>query len=57
MEKLFTTLPKVPKQVVADAGYASEENYLYALGEEKEPRFELLAPYNTYLKEQTRKYK
>lgn len=57
MEKLFTSLPKVPKQVVADAGYASEENYLYALGEEKEPRFELLAPYHTYLKEQTRKYK
>ena len=57
MEKLFKSLPKVPKQVIADAGYASEENYLYALGEEKEPRFELLAPYNTYLKEQTRKYK
>lgn len=57
MEKLFTSLPKVPKQVVADAGYASEENYLFALGEEKEPRFELLAPYNTYLKEKTRKFK
>ena len=57
MEKLFASLPKIPKQVVADAGYASEENYLFALGEEKEPRFELLAPYNTYLKEQTRKYK
>ncbi|WP_412758565.1 transposase [Neobacillus thermocopriae] len=57
MEKLMASLPTVPKQVVADAGYASEENYLFAIGEEKEPRFELLAPYNTYLKEQTRKYK
>ncbi|RKJ56093.1 IS1182 family transposase, partial [Butyricicoccus sp. 1XD8-22] len=57
MKKLFEALPKVPSQVIADAGYASEENYLFAMGEEKEPRFELLAPYNTYLKEQTKKYK
>ena len=57
MEKLLTSLPTVPKQVVADAGYASEENYLFAIGEEKEPRFELLAPHPTYLKEQSRKYK
>lgn len=57
IEKLSAHLPKMPKQVVADAGYASEENYLYAIGEEKEPQFELLAPYNTYLKEQTKKFK
>jgi len=56
MEKLLESIPKEKKlkYVIADAGYASEENYLYAIGEEKEPRFELLAPYQTYLKEQNR---
>jgi len=57
MEKLFETLPEKPKQVIADAGYASEENYLFAIGENNEPLFELIAPYQTYIKEQTRKYK
>ena len=57
MEKLLEALPKKPPKVVADAGYASEENYLFAIGNEKEPLFELLAPYNTYLKEQTKKFK
>lgn len=47
----------MPQTVVADAGYGSEENYLYAIGEEKEPRFEFLIPYGTYVKEKTRKYK
>lgn len=41
----------------ADAGYGSEENYLYAIGEEKEQRFNYLIPYHTYLKESTRAYK
>ena len=57
MEKLMASLPTLPQQVVADAGYASEENYLFAVGEEKKLQFELLAPYNTYLKEKTRKFK
>ncbi|WP_342580710.1 IS1182 family transposase [Ureibacillus sp. FSL W7-1570] len=59
MEKLLESIPKEKKlkYVIADAGYASEENYLYAIGEEKEPRFELLAPYQTYLKEQSKKFK
>lgn len=57
MKQLLEALPKAPIQVIADAGYASEENYLFAIGEEKEPLFELLAPYNTYVKEQTKKYK
>lgn len=59
MEKLFESFPeeKKPNYVIADAGYASEENYLFAIGDEKEPRSELLAPYNTYLKEQTKKFK
>src|SRR5690554_1458833 len=57
MEKLASSSLPMPKTVVADAGYGSEENYLYALGNDKEPRFEFLIPYNTFLKEQTRKYK
>ncbi|MNW40189.1 hypothetical protein D3C74_172960 [compost metagenome] len=31
----LATLP-MPKTVITDAGYESEENYLYALGEEKD---------------------
>ena len=57
MEKLFNRLLPSPEVVVADAGYASEQNYLYALGEEKEPRFEFVSPYNTYLKEKKRSFK
>ena len=57
MNQIMEALPKVPTQVIADAGYASEENYLFAMGEEQEPLFELLAPYNTYVKEQTKSYK
>ncbi|WP_289485254.1 hypothetical protein [Fictibacillus enclensis] len=41
----------MPKTVIADAGYGSEENYLFAVGEEKEPRFNFLIPYGSYLKE------
>jgi len=51
-----SSLP-MPKTVIADAGYGSEENYLYALGEEKEPRFDVLLPYGSYMKEKTRRYK
>ena len=57
MEKLATSSLPMPKTVIADAGYGSEENYVYAVGEDKEQRFEFLIPYGTYLKEQTRKYK
>ena len=57
LEKLEKSSLPIPKRVIADAGYGSEENYLYAVGEEKEPRFEFLIPYGTYVKEQTRKYK
>lgn len=57
VDKMVESIPeeKKLKYVIADAGYASEENYLYAIGEEKEPRFEILAPYQTYLKEQSKK--
>ena len=57
MEKLAASTLPMPKTVIADAGYGSEENYVYAVGEEKEPRFEFLIPYGSYLQEQTRKYK
>lgn len=62
MEKLLARNVRVPEVVVADAGYASEQNYLYALGEENEekaenPRFRLVAPHNTYRKEKKRSFK
>jgi len=57
MEKLASTSLPRPKTVVADAGFGSEENYVYAVGDEKEPRFDFLIPYGSYLQEQTRKYK
>ncbi|MEL3961140.1 IS1182 family transposase [Lysinibacillus endophyticus] len=57
LEKLATTSLPMPKMVIADAGYGSEENYVYAVGDEKDPRFEFLIPYGSYVKEQTRKYK
>lgn len=57
MEKLANSSLPMPKVVIADAGYGSEENYVYAVGDEKEPRFEFLIPYGSYLQEQTRKYK
>ncbi|USG63901.1 IS1182 family transposase [Brevibacillus ruminantium] len=57
LEKLASSWLPMPKNVIADAGYGSEENYLYAVGEEKEPRFDFLIPYGTYLKEKTRKAK
>ena len=56
MERLAASSLPMPKTVIADAGYGSEENYLYAMGEEKQPRFEFLIPYGNYLKEKTRRY-
>ncbi|MDN4527736.1 transposase, partial [Fictibacillus fluitans] len=56
-EKLAASSLPMPKTVIADAGYGSEENYLFAVGEETEPRFEFLIPYGSYMKEQTRSYK
>ncbi len=57
MERLAASSLPMPKTVIADAGYGSEENYLYAIGEEKDPRFDVLIPYGLYLKEKTRGYK
>ncbi|BFH62579.1 IS1182 family transposase [Paenibacillus azoreducens] len=57
MERLAASALPMPKTVIADAGYGSEENYLYAVGEEKEPRFDFLIPYGSYMKEKARRYK
>lgn len=57
MERLAASALPMPKTVIADAGYGSEENYLYAIGEEKEPRFDFLIPYGSYMHEQTSRYK
>ena len=57
LEKLASTSLPMPKTVIADAGYGSEENYVYAIGDEKEPRFDFLIPYGSYVQEKTRKYK
>jgi Transposase DDE domain len=57
LEKLASSSLPMPATVIADAGYGSEENYLYAVGEEKHPRFDFLIPYGSYLQEKTRKAK
>lgn len=57
LKKLANSSLPMPKTVVADAGYGSEENYVYAVGDEKKPRFDFLIPYGSYIREQTRKYK
>lgn len=44
---------KMPKNIVADAGYGSEENYEYI----KENNLGNYVKYNTFHKEETRKYK
>ncbi|WP_404458852.1 IS1182 family transposase [Oceanobacillus kapialis] len=44
---------KLPKYIVADAGYGSEQNYSNVLHREKMP----LITYNTYRKEKKKKYK
>jgi len=57
LEKLSSTSLPMPKTVIADAGYGSEENYVYAVGDEKEQKFDFLIPYGSYIQEKTRKYK
>jgi ABC-2 type transport system ATP-binding protein/transposase len=54
MEKLAASSSPMPKTVIADAGYGSEENYLYAV---EDRHFDFLIPYATCMKEQTRSYK
>lgn len=52
MEERKQRLTRMPKKVVGDAGYGSEENYMYL----EEEQIESYLKYNTFHKEQTRKY-
>ncbi|MFD3259511.1 hypothetical protein ACE3MQ_12960 [Paenibacillus lentus] len=51
-EKVKTALGKLPKTVIADAGYGGEENYAYLESEE----LETLVKYSTYHKEKSKKW-
>lgn len=52
-----TNLP-MPKRIVADAGYGSEENYRYLVEEaDDKPKAEFVIPYGTYINEQKRSFK
>lgn len=53
LDKVKTALGKLPSTVIADAGYGGEENYAYLESEQ----LEALVKYNTYHKEQTKKWK
>jgi transposase len=53
LDQLKTSHLPFPRNVIADAGYGSEGNYLYAHEEE----FNALIPYNTLRKEETKAYK
>lgn len=52
MEELKQHLPQLPKKVVGDASYGSEENYMYL----QQEKIENYLKYNTFHKEQTLKY-
>ena len=54
LDKIETEYFKVPKYIVADAGYGSEENYTDILEGRKR---EALITYGMYRKERTRKYR
>jgi transposase len=54
LDKIEQSYFKLPKHIVADAGYGSEQNYDDILSKRKR---EALITYNMYLKEQKKKYK
>src|SRR5690625_4193702 len=54
LDKIESKFFKLPKYIVADAGYGSEQNYDDII--EKRSRTPLIT-YNSYIKEKTRKYK
>ncbi|TEU05964.1 IS1182 family transposase [Candidatus Bathyarchaeota archaeon] len=53
MENLKQRLPHLPENIVGDAGYGSEENYMYL----EQEKLACYLKYNTFHKEQTRKYR
>ncbi|WP_338552557.1 IS1182 family transposase [Paenibacillus sp. KS-LC4] len=52
LEKVKAALGKLPKTVIADAGYGGEENYAYLEGEQ----LEALVKYSTYHKEKSKRW-
>jgi transposase len=52
LEKVKASLGKLPKTVIADAGYGGEENYDYLESEQ----LEALVKYSTYHKEKSKKW-
>jgi len=53
LEKLKTNMRKFPKNIIADAGYGSEENYSYL----EECKIRNFVKFNYFYKEQKRKFK
>lgn len=53
LEKVKSLLGKLPKTIIADAGYGGEENYAYL----EQEQAEAVIKYSTYQQEQTRKWK
>lgn len=53
LENVKSQLDRLPKTVIADAGYGSEENYAYLEGEQ----VEAVVKYSTYHKEKTKAWK
>ncbi|MFM9277391.1 IS1182 family transposase [Paenibacillus jiagnxiensis] len=53
LEKVKAALGKLPKTIIADAGYGGEENYAYLENEQ----LEALVKYSTYHKEKSKKWK
>ncbi len=52
LEKVKAALGKLPKTIIADAGYGGEENYAYLESEQ----LEALVKYSTYHKEKSKKW-
>ncbi|MEH7087194.1 IS1182 family transposase, partial [Neobacillus drentensis] len=53
LEKVKSALGKLPKTVIADAGYGGEENYAYL----EDEQLKAIVKYSTYHKEKTKKWK
>ena len=53
LEKVKADLGKLPKTIIADAGYGSEENYAYLEREQ----IQAVVKYSTYHKEKSKKWK
>src|SRR5690606_5070809 len=52
LQRLAASSLPLPAAGIADAGYGSEENYVYAVGDAKEQRLGFLIPYGSYVHKQ-----